>query len=264
MSLLTQAEIAGEDRAERVSTAWLSEMFVSFQGEGARAGEKHLFVRFAGCNIRCRYCDTPDSLVRVPVCEITWPDGAIEKRPNPLTAGDVASVVETFCAADPEIAMLALTGGEPMVQHAFLDAWLGGFPPPRPCLLETNAIVTAGLEGVLAHVAVVSADIKLPSNSGERPMWDEHRRFLSACAGVDVYVKMPVDERTDADEVRRGARLVRETSPHATLFLQPITAARDLSWQATPQRLLQLIGCAQREMPRTMLRPQLHKLTGVR
>jgi len=244
--------------------AWLSEIFVSFQGEGARAGEKHLFVRFAGCNIRCRYCDTPESLVRVPTCEITWPGGDSERRTNPVAADDLAAIVERFCVLDPQIAMLALTGGEPMVQHAFLAAWLAAYPPSRPCLLETNAIMTAGLEGVLAHVAVVSADIKLPSNSGERALWDEHRRFLATCRHLDVYVKMPVDERTDPDEVRRGARLVRETSPAATLFLQPINTACGSAWQATQQRVLELVGCAQRELPSTRLRPQLHKLMGVR
>jgi len=246
------------------SSGWLSELFVSYQGEGARAGEKHLFVRFAGCNIRCVYCDTPDSLVRVPECEIAWPDGSVERRPNPLSAGALSDVVQRFCAADPHIAMLALTGGEPMVQHAFLKEWLSACPPPRPCLLETNAIVTAGLEAVLPYVTVVSADIKLPSNSGERPLWEEHRHFLAACRDTDVYVKVPVDERTDADEVRRAALLVRETVPHATLFVQPITSPCDMAWKTTPQRLLELVGWAQREMPSTKLRPQLHKLMGLR
>lgn len=251
-------------RSDRTDSVWLSELFVSYQGEGACAGEIHLFVRFAGCNIRCVYCDTPDSLVRVPECEISWPNGVVERRTNPLSARALSDVVQQFCEADPQIAMLALTGGEPMVQHAFIESWLQSYPPPRPCMLETNAMMTAGLEGVLPRVALVSADIKLPSNSGERPLWDEHRRFLTACRETNVYVKMPVDERTDPDEVRHGARLVRETVPHATLFLQPITAARDNAWQVTQQRLWELVRCAQSEMPRTKLRPQLHKLMGMR
>src|SRR6185503_14526743 len=85
---------------------WLSEIFVSHQGEGARAGEKHLFVRFAGCNIRCRYCDTPDSLVRVPACEITWSGGAHERVENPIPAARLAQIVADFCRDDPTIAMI--------------------------------------------------------------------------------------------------------------------------------------------------------------
>jgi 7-carboxy-7-deazaguanine synthase len=254
------------DLATSSATAlgWLSEIFVSIQGEGARAGEKHLFVRFAGCNIRCRYCDTPDSLIRVAECEVTWMTGERERIDNPVRASALAAIVDRCCADDPSIAMIALTGGEPMVQHAFLAAWLSAYPPPRPCLLETNATLVSGLDAVLQHVAVVSADVKLPSNSGERELWDEHRRFLSACTDVDVYVKLPVDERSDACEVRRGARLVAEAAPHATLFVQPITGARDSHWHTSEHRLLELVACAQAEMPRTRLRPQLHKLIGVR
>jgi organic radical activating enzyme len=247
-----------------MDAGWLSEIFVSFQGEGARAGEKHLFVRFAGCNIRCAYCDTPDSLVRVPACEVSWPGGARERLANPLSAAALASVVEKVCAEDPSIAMFALTGGEPMVQHAFLDAWLTSHPAPRPCLLETNAIVTAGLDRVLRHVAVVSADVKLPSNSGERAFWDEHRRFLAACNDVDVYVKMPVDDRTEIDEVRRGARLVADAIPRATLFLQPVTSVQSGEWRTSAHRLFELAALARAEMPRTYVRPQLHKLMGIR
>ena len=257
--------ISADDLADGAA-AYLSEIFVSVQGEGARAGERHLFVRFAGCNIRCRYCDTPDSLVRTPACEITWPGGARESRPNPFAPAALAAVVERVCAADPAVAMLALTGGEPMVQHAFLGAWLSQYPPPRPCLLETNAMLSAGLDDVLPHVSVVSADVKLPSNSGERALWDAHRRFLESCraAATDVYVKMPVDDGTDPDEVRRAARLVRECAPDATLFVQPITDARNGAWRASQHRLLELVAIAQCEVARTRVRPQLHKLAGIR
>src|SRR6185503_10685374 len=134
---------------------------------------------------------------------------------------------------------------------------------PRPCLLETNAMLTSGLRDLLPYVAVVSADVKLPSNSGERALWDEHRRFLDACRDSEVYVKMPVDDHTDGEEVRRGARLVAETVPRATLFLQPITDANDGRWRTSPHRLLELTGIARGEMPRTFIRPQLHKLVGM-
>ena len=40
------------------------EMFDSIDGEGVRAGELAVFVRLAGCNLRCSYCDTEYALHR--------------------------------------------------------------------------------------------------------------------------------------------------------------------------------------------------------
>ena len=34
------------------------EQFISINGEGQKAGQLALFVRFAGCNLQCEYCDT--------------------------------------------------------------------------------------------------------------------------------------------------------------------------------------------------------------
>ena len=44
----------------------VSEIFFSYQGEGIYAGEPQIFVRFAGCNLKCRYCDTPGALAADP------------------------------------------------------------------------------------------------------------------------------------------------------------------------------------------------------
>ncbi len=36
----------------------IAEKFVSINGEGQRAGQLAVFIRFFGCNLRCAYCDT--------------------------------------------------------------------------------------------------------------------------------------------------------------------------------------------------------------
>ncbi len=245
-------------------TAYLSEVFASFQGEGSRAGQRHLFVRFAGCNIRCAWCDTPDSLVKVPECSVDYPSGAREVLVNPLPLSRLAEIVARCIDEDPSIAMIAVTGGEPMVQGAFLAEWLAKTQPARPCLLETNALLTGSLAAVLRGIAVVSADVKLPSNTGEAAFWDRHRAFLEACRGTELYVKMPVDAATDPAEVERAAALVAETAPGATLYVQPVSDPGSAEWRIGTARLGELAALASRSVPDTRVLPQIHKLVGVR
>ena len=37
----------------------ISEIFYSIQGEGELTGVPTVFIRTSGCNLRCRWCDTP-------------------------------------------------------------------------------------------------------------------------------------------------------------------------------------------------------------
>jgi hypothetical protein len=81
---------------------------------------------------------------------------------------------------------------------------------------------------------------------------------------VDVYVKMPVDDRTDVERVRRGARLVADAIPRATLFLQPVTSAESGEWRTSAHRLFELAAPRARRDAAHVRRPQLHKLMGIR
>ena len=40
-------------------TLFISETFTSIQGEGLLTGVPSVFIRTSGCNLRCRWCDTP-------------------------------------------------------------------------------------------------------------------------------------------------------------------------------------------------------------
>ena len=178
----------------------------------------------------------------MPSCEVSYPSGATASFPNPLSVAELAGIVARSLAEDPTIARIAITGGEPMLQQRFIVAWLTAAPPAVPCLLETAATVAHGLEELLPCIDTVSADIKLPSNSGEGPQWERHRDFLSRCRDVDVYVKMPVSDDTLDDEVRFAARLAHETVPDAPLYLQPITDPDGGTWRIHSSRLLALHG----------------------
>jgi 7-carboxy-7-deazaguanine synthase len=244
-------------------TANCSELFVSFQGEGAHAGRRQLFVRFAGCPLRCQWCDTPESLVAVPACRVFGIDGA-HLRPNPLTVDALDAEVTALKAVSPPLHAIAVTGGEPLSQADFLVEWLAMRRHGLPVLLETAGILPDRLARVLPHVAIVSLDFKLPSNSGERPLWGEHEACLrlALAAGRDVYVKMPVDEATDPDDVVRGARLAA-AGRDVPLFLTPLTAPQGVALRVSPARLERLQALASLHHPDVRVLPQLHKVLGI-
>ena len=98
---------------------YVSEIFSSFQGEGLFAGRRHVFLRLAGCNLRCSYCDTPDSLERTPTCTIHDCDGGERSLANPLRPDRLSSLLAPFLSA-PGVHALAVTGGEPLLQAGFL------------------------------------------------------------------------------------------------------------------------------------------------
>jgi organic radical activating enzyme len=241
---------------------YVSEIFSSFQGEGLFAGRRHLFLRMAGCNIRCGYCDTPDSLERTPTCAVYATDGAKTERANPLTVGEVAGLLEPFLSM-PGLHALAITGGEPLVQSSFIAELLLQLRPRIPVLLETNGTYPDRLDIVLPFVDIVSMDVKLASNSGERPFWDEHAAFLSKSAGKTVYVKLPVDEATADDEVARAAELISRLASPPPLFLQPILSPTNVLC-VSAGRLERFYDLASARLSDVRVLPQAHKALGIR
>ncbi len=248
----------------RAESGNVSELFVSFQGEGVHAGRRQLFVRLGGCPLRCRYCDEPESLVPVPECRILGPDG-IRRRPNPFTPAELGAEVGALTAMAPPLHAIAVTGGEPLAQTDFLVAWLGCRPGALPVLLETAGILPARLARLLPRVAIVSFDVKCPSNTGERARWDEHEACFRAAsaAGREVYVKMPVDEGTVPEEVERGAKLVAAAAPGAPLFLTPLTEPTTPRLAIGAGTLEHLHALASRFHPDVRVLPQLHKVLGI-
>ena len=245
-----------------MSKGYVSEIFCSFQGEGLFAGRRHLFLRLGGCNIRCGYCDTPGSLERTATCTVHALDGSSTERVNPLTAGEVAAMLAPFLAA-PGLHALAITGGEPLVQAPFIAELLSMSRPPVPVLLETNGTYPDRLQSVLPFVDILSVDVKLPSNSSERPFWDEHAAFLAKGAGQTVYVKVPVDEATAEDEVARAAKLVAAMSEPPPFFLQPIVSAANEPLVSSA-RLERFYDVASAALSDVRVLPQAHKVLGIR
>ena len=75
------------------------EIYASVQGESSFVGLPCTFVRLTGCNLRCRWCDTPDAF------------GGGERMPLDAVR-DAALALGT--------PLIEVTGGEPLLQQAVL------------------------------------------------------------------------------------------------------------------------------------------------
>jgi organic radical activating enzyme len=241
-----------------MKAGYISEIFCSFQGEGAAVGRRHLFVRTAGCHLRCRYCDTPGSLERTATMQVHPREGEPQTLANPLSVEQLAEAVEALVESDGPIDGVALTGGEPLLQSEFLAGLLSRQNFPRPRLLETSGTHAERLAALLPLVDIVSMDIKLPSNSGERALWTEHERFLRLARGK-AYVKVLVDAATDHREVERAAAMVWDTAPESPVFLQPICAESG-TVDIDQRRLDLFFDAARRHLEDVRVLPQVHKL----
>jgi 7-carboxy-7-deazaguanine synthase len=110
----------------------VSETFWSIQGEGKLAGVPSLFIRLAGCNLRCRWCDTPYA---------SWEASGEPRRADWLLE---------LARSRPEIGHVVLTGGEPMMFAR---------------LTELSARLALGRErgGAGMHVTVETAGTVIPA-----------------------------------------------------------------------------------------------------
>ena len=233
-------------------------MFASIQGEGLYCGQGQTFVRFAGCNLRCAYCDTPAAREPKPArCRVekVAASGAFEHLSNSLAVDQIVS----FCR-DHGPRAVALTGGEPLLQADFLASLMrrlrqDGFRT----YLETNGTLHEALPAVVGCADVVAMDVKLPSATGQSERWDAHARFLETSSGTEAFVKTVVTHDTPEAEIIRCADMIAEVDERVPLVIQPV------SGPGVPGDLLMsLQQVASDRLADVRVIPQCHKLLGLR
>jgi len=132
---------------------FVAEVFASIQGEGILAGTPSFFIRTSGCNLRCRWCDTPYT---------SWkPEG--QRR-------SVAELVEL--AGRAGLRHVVVTGGEPLLQREL--------PALCQALAASGHHVTVETAGTLApsfvcHLLSVSPKT---TNSDPEGAWQARHQEL--------------------------------------------------------------------------------------
>ncbi|MBL9067732.1 MAG: 7-carboxy-7-deazaguanine synthase [Sphingopyxis sp.] len=198
----------------------VKEIFLTLQGEGAQAGRRAVFCRFAGCNLWtgreqdrakavCRFCDT----------DFVGTDGTLGGKYSGALAL-AAAIAESWGAGD-EDRYVVLTGGEPMLQvdAALIDALHAhGFT----IAIETNG--TFAVPRSIDWICVSpKAGSELVQTSGDelKLVWPQPGSDVARLATLDFTHRLvqPLDDPDAANNVQRCIDLVM-ADPRWRLSLQ--------------------------------------------
>lgn len=149
----------------------ITEIYTSVQGEAAYAGWPCVFVRLAGCPLRCRWCDTSYA----------------------FQGGESQSIEEIVAAVLAEgIPLVELTGGEPMAQAATPSLMEALLAAGLQVMVETGGSESLAAIPVSVHIIM---DIKCPGSGMEsRNRW-ENMAFLKPSDEI----KFVIADRADFD-----------------------------------------------------------------
>jgi 7-carboxy-7-deazaguanine synthase len=167
----------------------ISEIFYSIQGEGRLVGVPSVFVRTSGCNLRCRWCDTPYT---------SW-------KPE----GKSWSIKNILCeVARYPTRHVVITGGEPLLAPDIADLTVQLKQRGAHITVETAATIFKPLAGDLISLSPKLANSTPWQRSrGEFAAMHEKRRLnypviQSFIDRYDYQLKFVVDRKKDLEEVR--------------------------------------------------------------
>ena len=134
----------------------IAEIFYSLQGEGSLLGVPSVFIRTSGCNLRCRWCDTPYT---------SWKPEGVE-----MPLDQIVERANSFPGARHAV----VTGGEPMIAPGIVEL--------------TRMLKDAGFHVTIETAGTVYADVacdlmsispKLANSTPEGLFQQQHERLRS-------------------------------------------------------------------------------------
>ncbi|MDX9702459.1 MAG: radical SAM protein [Candidatus Auribacterota bacterium] len=150
---------------------YVHEIFKSIQGESSYAGFLCTFVRFAGCNLKCAYCDT---------VETQNSDIALSMSMEEI----LQSVNRLSCH------LVLLTGGEPLLQNHIIPLCNELQRLNYTILIETNG--TMGIEDFSDNIRFIM-DVKCPGSAMAGSFAEKNLSFIKP---VDE-LKFVISDRDD-------------------------------------------------------------------
>lgn len=177
----------------------VNEIFFSIEGEGIRAGLPTVFVRFAGCNLRCRWCDTQYA---------QNPDAGVS-----LTYEELYKKIEAHGCK-----RITFTGGEPLLNKDFIK-WFRKRCKDMEINIETNGAVD--ISDILDYADIITMDYKCYSSGMRDQMLVENLKLLRP---QDV-LKFVVANYTDLNQMKF---ILDQYKPKCQIFVSPVFGQMDL------------------------------------
>jgi organic radical activating enzyme len=243
-------------RTENKARARVSEIFTSIEGEGIFVGKKTLFIRFSGCHLKCRWCDTKYAL--------------------PLDSGTDYQIDEIKDLIIKELRPFTykvnFTGGEPLLQtEAVIE--LADFIKKQTNLktyMESSCFDSELFSKVLPYIDICKIEFKTDdSNVVEDKEYDNLLLNEIRCLELAVesnkatYIKIVVTNSTNLESFKNLVYNISEKikpSDILGLIIQPSFGID----QPTVNKLLDTYDIVQPMFPEVRIIPQLHKEIGAK
>ncbi len=171
---------------------YINEIFTSIEGEGIYLGTKTLFIRFAGCPLRCFWCDTPYAL--------SIKDGQEYEINDAIKLIDSKLEKNTF--------KINLTGGEPLLQYKPLYE-IAKYLKSKSILtyLESSCYDSNRFIYILPFIDICKVEFKLSDanaiNNYYKLIREEIKCLESAISNKkDVYIKIVVSNITNLEDIK--------------------------------------------------------------
>ena len=195
---------------------FISETFTSIQGEGILAGVPSHFIRTSGCNLRCRWCDTPYT---------SWePEG--ERRP-------VEDLVEGARASG--VRHVVVTGGEPLLQREIGDLTAGLAAAGLHITVETAGTVDPPFHCDLLSLSPKTANSD-PSDTNRHRHCELRLDFTPAARLLGRFpehqLKFVVEGAGDMPEILEMLANIGEIEPARVLLMAQGQTVREVAERA--------------------------------
>lgn len=205
----------------------VNEIFSSIDGEGLRTGELATFIRLAGCNMRCSYCDSLYAL-----------DGNDGKE---LKINEIIQEVEKYKNQN-----ITLTGGEPLI-HKKVDLLIDELiNKGYKVNIETNGSIP--IDKYLNR-CLITMDYKAPSSLMEKKMLLSNIEKLT-----DNDVLKFVIKESDFDTVEK---IIKSYNIKSYIYISPIFG------EIEPDKIVEFMKeMSERgvNMEKVRVQVQLHKI----